>query len=147
MQPKYPPPLVFASCAIAIWALPSVLEPHFIQRIIAGVIGVSALIVAGFAVWHFHQAKTTLDPRTPAHTTVLVTSGVYRMSRNPMYLALAALLVAESLWLNRLLGFGVVWGFVWFITRFQILPEEQSLARIFGDNYQDYKKQVPRWLW
>lgn len=147
MQLKFPPPLIFTCCAVLIWALPGGGDPYVVQTVAAGVVGVLSCIFAGGALWHFHQEKTTLDPRHPAHARALVTSGIYRLSRNPMYLALAGLLAAESLWLNQWLGFAVVGGFVWGITRWQILPEEQILTQKFGKAYQDYKKHVPRWLW
>lgn len=147
MMLKFPPPLVFACCAILVGALANTPESHFIQRLLAVIIGVCSLVVSLLALSCFRQAHTTLNPRYPTQTSALVTTGIYRISRNPMYFALVGFLVAESLWLNALFGFVVVWGFIHFITRFQIMPEEQALAEKFGERYQHYKKHVPRWLW
>lgn len=146
MRLKYPPPLIFGGCAMVIGALRGT-EPYLIQTMLAVMSGLCSLLIALSALQHFRQARTTLDPRHPTKTTALITTGIYRISRNPMYLALSGFLIAECLWLNAPFGFVIVWGFVWFITRFQILPEEQVLAEKFGEVYRHYKRHVPRWLW
>jgi protein-S-isoprenylcysteine O-methyltransferase Ste14 len=76
----------------------------------------------------------------------LVGRGSYRIVRNPMYLALALVLVGESLIFRswRLLGYSMV---VWVcIDLFVILHEERALRKRFGGAYETYCREVPRWI-
>jgi protein-S-isoprenylcysteine O-methyltransferase Ste14 len=94
----------------------------------------------------FRRARTTVNPHRPAKATVLVTTGVYRVTRNPMYLGLVFLLVASTVYLSvPLLLFGPL-AFVLYIGRFQIRPEERVLAGLFGAEYSRYTSRVRRWL-
>ena len=107
--------------------------------VVSGVIGVAGVLGC-------LRCKTTLHPWNPGETRVLVTQGVFRLSRNPMYLALLLLLLAYYLyqptWFSPLV-FVVV---TWYLTRFQILPEERILSEKFGDQYAQYASSVRRWL-
>ena len=92
------------------------------------------------------QRGTTIHPRKPHETEVLVTSGVYRFTRNPMYLGLMLLLSAYYLLQPTPFSpFGLL-GVLWYLTRFQIVPEERVLAEKFGDLYLQYKQTVRRWI-
>jgi protein-S-isoprenylcysteine O-methyltransferase Ste14 len=108
-----------------------------------------ALVGGGFSlagIFAFRRAKTTVNPMTPQRTSSLVTSGVYRVTRNPMYVGLLFVLVGWAVFLSAvwpLLGPVV---FVYYIGRFQIAPEEQALAELFGSEYSAYKSGVRRWL-
>ena len=94
----------------------------------------------------FVRRHTTINPLKPTNTSALVTSGVYRITRNPMYLGMACLLTAWAVWL------GVLWpwlgpvAFVLYITRFQIRPEERVLTTLFGEAYTGYTQRVRRWV-
>lgn len=150
LENRIPPPLVAAGFAVAMWAL---------SRFVAGVdlplavrLAVSALALLAAAslglagVAGFWRARTTVNPHRPQAASTLVTSGVYRVSRNPMYLAVALGLLALSLWLAfpwSLLG---VLGFVLYLNRFQIAPEERALEARFGEDYRRYRAAVRRWL-
>lgn len=111
----------------------------------------SALLIAGlyfclFGVIEFRRNKTTVDPRYPDKASALVVSGVYSVSRNPMYVGFALILASLPGFLQSpLLIFGVAF-FVWYMDRFQIRPEEAALDRFFGPPYTDYKDRVRRWL-
>ena len=87
-----------------------------------------------------------MHPRAPERSSRLVTGGVYRFSRNPMYLALALFLLAWALWLGN--GAALVWPalFAAYLTRFQIVPEERALAAKFGQEYAQYCRRVRRWF-
>ncbi|WP_373818684.1 isoprenylcysteine carboxylmethyltransferase family protein [Glaesserella sp.] len=146
MELKLPPPLVALICAIIIYFLPNYAEPNLIYRaaalffiLFAAVVNISGLIA-------FYQNKTTINPLNPSKTVRLTMYGIYRFTRNPMYLGLASLLIAWSLWLGNAFAFLVVWGFIAYITRFQILPEERILEQKFGEEYRTYQQKVPRWL-
>ncbi|MCW8328560.1 isoprenylcysteine carboxylmethyltransferase family protein [Photobacterium sp. SDRW27] len=93
----------------------------------------------------FAKARTTVDPRKPDRTSRLVTSGVYRFSRNPMYLGLVFLLVAAFFYFSALSSVIMIPLFVFYMNNFQIGPEEDVLEALFGDEYRQYCEQVRRW--
>ncbi len=151
---KIPPPLVAAITAGAMWAaaqwvglngLFADVPPGW--RIAAA--GGIALIGLGFdltGVLGFIRAKTTVNPMKPERSAALVTSGIYRVTRNPMYVGMALILLAWAIYLGSgtaLLGPLV---FALYITRFQIHPEERVLAARFGSEFAAYRARVRRWL-
>lgn len=102
------------------------------------------LVLAG--VWSFRRRRTTVNPLQPDTASSLVTSGVYRLSRNPMYAGFLLCLCAWGAYLGNpyaLLGPVV---FVFYMNRFQIIPEERALVRLFGAEYDAYRRLVRRWL-
>jgi protein-S-isoprenylcysteine O-methyltransferase Ste14 len=94
----------------------------------------------------FRVARTTVNPLQPGQATSMVTSGIYRFTRNPMYLGMMLLLVAWSAWLGNALALLLAALFVLYIGRFQIAPEERMLSRLFGPDFDAYRGQVRRWL-
>jgi protein-S-isoprenylcysteine O-methyltransferase Ste14 len=104
----------------------------------------AAIALVAFAT--FAHARTTINPLDPSRASSLVTYGIYRISRNPIYLSLLLLLIAYALrlasWLECL---GPVL-FVAYVTRFQIIPEEEILAQKFGAAFLAYKTRTRRWL-
>ncbi|MDH2432538.1 isoprenylcysteine carboxylmethyltransferase family protein [Pokkaliibacter sp. MBI-7] len=148
---RIPPPLQALACAALAWAVHHwtgtgqlwlVTVPHWLTALLASL----GLAVDLFAVWHFHRAATTVNPLRPERTSTLVTHGIYRYSRNPMYLGMTLLLVAWCLWLGNLISLMTVALFVWVVTWLQIVPEEQILAQRFGDEFRRYQREVRRWL-
>ena len=103
-------------------------------------------IVAVPAIMAFRSASTTVDPRRPDKATRLVVSGVYRYSRNPMYLGLLFLLIAWALYLSNLAAFAGLAAFVLIMNRLQIQPEEAAMEARFGDEFRTYRESVRRWL-
>lgn len=106
----------------------------------------SASIIGALALYDFHKHKTTFHPHTPEKTSTVVDSGIYAYSRNPMYLALVLILLAIALYLKNLTCFAIIPIFIWYITRYQIKPEEEMLDKLFPNNYQAYRSKVRRWL-
>lgn len=104
----------------------------------------SAIVLAG--VLTFRRMKTTVNPLTPEATTTMVTSGIYRFTRNPMYLGFLLILVGWAIELSHLLPFTILPLFVWYMNRFQILPEERALASKFSEAFTAYKRSVRRWV-
>lgn len=147
---RLPPPLIAACAAVFIWLL-SFLPGYFplsdgvrlalmIFLIGAGAtLGISGVIA-------FKRAKTTVNPLKPETASVLVTSGIYQYSRNPMYTGLAMWLMAWALYLNSVIALMGVVAFVWYMSRFQIVPEERAMLRLFGPQFELYKARVRRWL-
>ena len=147
---RIPPPIVGLACAAFAW-LVSRLAPSFnlewpLQGAAAALL---ALLGVGLDLWAlaaFRSARTTVSPLAPSRSSTIVRAGPYRFSRNPMYLGMALLLFAWSVFLgNPLAGLSVLL-FVGYITRFQIAPEERVLLAKFGDPYAAYLSDVRRWL-
>lgn len=144
------PPLVAGICALLMWLSASQL-PTVEAPLIWRLVGSLVLLVGGVGIClagvvRFHQAKTTVNPLKPASASVLVTSGIYRMTRNPMYLGFAVVLVAWAVFLASPFALLGVAAFVLYINRFQILPEERALHRLFGEALNEYCARVRRWI-
>jgi len=111
-----------------------------------GAILVSVGFVAGMTgVVTFLNAKTTVDPMQPRASS-MVTWGVYALSRNPMYLGGLVMLLGWAVFLSNALPFLLLPGYVLYINRFQIAPEERALTALFGQPYAAYQVRVRRWL-
>ena len=150
LELKVPPPVVALVLGLAMWAV-SRLTPTFEVegplRFAAAVC--AALIGATFSaagVTAFRRAKTTLNPMRPATASSLVTRGIYRITRNPMYVGLLFVLVGWAAFLCAPWALAGPALFVAYITRFQIAPEERALMSAFGEVYASYKARVRRWL-
>ncbi|MEM8935018.1 MAG: isoprenylcysteine carboxylmethyltransferase family protein [Pseudomonadota bacterium] len=104
------------------------------------------LIVSFLAMKEFRRAQTTVNPMAPDQASSLVQGGVFKISRNPMYLGLAFILVGATIWMGAALNVVVLVFFVIYITVFQIKPEEDVMAEKFGSEYQDYRTKVRRWI-
>ncbi|MEZ5479760.1 MAG: isoprenylcysteine carboxylmethyltransferase family protein [Thiolinea sp.] len=94
----------------------------------------------------FLRARTTPNPMRPGRASQLVVSGMYRYTRNPMYLGMLLVLTGWALHLGSLTPWLVLPLFVWVLTVQQIIPEEQVLAEKFGQSYREYQQRVRRWL-
>jgi len=125
--------------------------PHFAMPDIVRWASALAIALAGmsFAVLgllEFRWARTTVDPTRPGRASSFVASGVYRVTRNPMYLGMALVLVAWAVLLAAPWPFVGPVFWVFYMGRFQIRPEERILAELFGDEYARYLSTVRRWL-
>ena len=150
LELKIPPPVVAALAGSAMWGvslIAPVIEAPAAWRM--AVVVALVLIGAGFemgGILAFRRAKTTVNPLRPDKSSRLVSSGVFRLTRNPMYVGLVFMLLAWAAYLScawALLGLPV---FVLYIARFQIKPEERALAALFGSHFTDYQARVRRWL-
>jgi protein-S-isoprenylcysteine O-methyltransferase Ste14 len=104
------------------------------------------IAVAAFGVAQFVRAKTTVNPLKPGGVSALVTSGVYRFTRNPMYTGMLFFLAGVALAFSHLAAFAALPAFLIYMNRFQISPEEAALSRTFGPAYAAYRQRVRRWL-
>jgi len=150
LELRIPPPVVVVIFAIAMW-LVAIFLPGFGFWVAGSWIFALALAFAGFVVAmmgadQFKKAQTTRDPTKPENASSLVTTGIFRRSRNPMYLGLLLLLTGWAIYLSNILNVVLLAGFVAYMTRFQIKPEERVLFEKFGADYQTYRQQVRRWL-
>ncbi|MBS0662942.1 MAG: isoprenylcysteine carboxylmethyltransferase family protein [Verrucomicrobia bacterium] len=112
----------------------------------AAILALAGLTIATLGVIAFRRARTTVNPLQPAAASALVVSGIYRLTRNPMYLGLLLVLLGWSVWLGNpaTLFFPVL--FVAHMNRFQIGPEERALTARFGAAFTAYQSRVRRWL-
>ena len=149
-ETKVPPVAQFLAVVAGMWLL-----AKYVPALSVGIPGREFLIVLFFclggivavpAITAFRSAGTTVDPRYPDKASQLVVRGVYRYSRNPMYLGLLFVLIAWAFYLSNLLGFACLPVFVLGMNHLQIMPEEAAMETQFGDEYRAYKESVRRWI-
>jgi len=98
------------------------------------------------AILSFRKAKTTINPLKPHATSKLVENGIYRFTRNPMYLGMVFILLGVLCYYANPIGLIVIIIFMVFITQFQIIPEERAMSELFENRFSLYRQQVRRWL-
>lgn len=150
LEHRIPPPVVGALVAAAMWGIAS-LGPHLPfastpRTIAAGILAATGIAFDLSGLIAFRASRTTVNPLRPERASALVTGGVYRITRNPMYVGLGFLLLAWAVYLSAALPFAGPVGYVLYITRFQIQPEERVLGDMFGEQYSAYAARVRRWL-
>ena len=150
LELKVPPPLVALILALAMWVTSRFTPALEVSAAIRMVVAIAIALLGGAfsiaGVTAFRRARTTLNPMKPETASSLVTGGIYRVTRNPMYVGLLLVLVG---WAAFLCAPWVLVGpvaFVTYMTRFQIAPEERVLVSVFGEMYASYKTRVRRWL-
>ena len=150
MKLKLPPVLVFVIFSILMFVLSLVLPfgdfEFFGRNVLTWFLLGMGVLVGLITLIQFYNAKTSIDPRTPSKATNLVTNGLYKFSRNPMYLALLMVLLAWGLWLGNAFNVLLAAGFVRYMNKFQIIAEERALSALYGKGYQHYCTQVRRWF-
>ena len=150
LEHRIPPPVVGILVSLAMWALArwwpvvpfSVPSPILVGLAVASVGGV----VSTLGAREFRRVKTTVNPLHPERATSIVTTGIYRRTRNPMYVGIAFVLLGCFLSCGGLSAALGLPAFIAYVTRFQILPEERALEEKFGAEYADYRTRVRRWL-
>jgi protein-S-isoprenylcysteine O-methyltransferase Ste14 len=151
LELKVPPPLQMAVGALLLWIVAR-LFPGFDVQMPFRLFIASGLLILGGAiavsgVVAFRRHETTINPLRPDRSAVVVRTGIFRYSRNPMYLGMLVVLVGVAVLVSNVLaGLLVLPLFVWTITRIQIVPEERVLRQKFQNEYEIYLKEVRRWL-
>jgi len=147
---RVPPVALFVVVALLMWAVAAWLPSWRIalpgRTLVAALLLLAAGAIGIAGVRAFERARTTVDPLRPEKASALVTSGIYRRTRNPMYVALAIALLGWAVWLEHPLALLGVAAFVAWINRFQIAPEERALRASFGTEFERYCSEVRRWL-
>ena len=150
LENRIPPPLVCLLAAVAMgalaWKTPAIAVDPLWRFGVAGAIAVFGLFVGASGFLAFGRAKTTIDPVNIDRASSLVTGGIFRFTRNPMYVGFTLLLLGWAVYLAAPWAFAGPVAFVLFITRYQILPEERVMLSKFGSAYADYQARVRRWL-
>lgn len=150
LELKIPPVIIVLICIILMWYMPSwvpaasfFLKGELIITIAFALLGIA---IAAAGVLSFKKANTTVNPTKPDSSSSLVTNGIYQRTRNPMYLGFLMLLISCFFWISNLANCVVLIGYVAYMNRFQILPEERALTNLFGQEFQEYTQHVGRWI-
>ena len=144
------PPLalvLIAACAMALiaYCVPVGLDIPA-PALFACAFAFTGAVIAIAGVVAFRRHKTTVNPFTPECSSSLVASGIYRYTRNPMYLGFLLLLVGWAALLSNLVALALLPAFIAYMNRFQIQPEERALQQHFGAEFQAYMHRVRRWV-
>ena len=144
---RVPPPLVALVAALAQRALTGAMAAQNVGRAaVAAGLSLASVSLAGASASEFRRRGTTVEPIHPERASVLVATGANAVSRNPMYVGMAGLLVANAIWRGSWSALAPVAGFVLFIDRLQIEAEETALLERYGAEYEAYRAASPRWL-
>ncbi|MEP2056407.1 MAG: isoprenylcysteine carboxylmethyltransferase family protein [Maribacter litoralis] len=150
MELKVPPVLVFLCFGLMMYLLAEFLPIGYFdfygRMLLAKILVGAGIIIVMLALIQFKMSKTTVDPTKPDKASNLVVGGIYKFSRNPMYLAMLLLLLALGIFLGNAFNTLVAAGFVAYMNRFQIIPEEQILLNKFGRTFKDYCILTRRWF-
>lgn len=150
LELKVPPLLVMVIVGALMWLgsriAPALAFPMPAHRVVVATLTLLGLATAVAGVISFRLARTTVNPLKPESASALVASGIYRVTRNPMYLGAVVVLLAWAAHLSNALAFLLVPSFVLYMNRFQIAPEERALAARFGPAFAAYRARVRRWL-
>lgn len=150
LELKIPPALLMLIFGLFMWLI-----DHWIPQLkvdwigrngVAWLVFFGALLCVVLGIYGFKQAQTTVDPTQPQKASSIVTTGIYQWTRNPMYLGFLMMLFAFSIKLSNPLTLLLLPLFVGYMNQFQIKPEEQVLAELFGKEYEQYLKLVRRWV-
>ncbi len=150
LQLKLPPPLLSLAClALMFFAASSGPRLYLwveLRSALSLVLTLTGLALAFAGRSAFKRAKTTANPMRPEQSSALVVDGVYRYTRNPMYLGLLLVLLGFAVYLAALYSLSGPLLFVLYLSYFQIKPEEMMLQQKFGEAYTQYCQRVRRWL-
>ncbi|WP_300177897.1 isoprenylcysteine carboxylmethyltransferase family protein [uncultured Aliivibrio sp.] len=151
LELRIPPPLVMLLFMVTVFGFDKIM-PFTLFYLpwltYASVISLVTLggVIALWGVKEFKNAKTTVNPLKPESSSSLVNSGIYQYTRNPMYLGLLLALLSSVVYTQHPLGLVSALGFVLYMNRFQIEPEEKMLVALFGDEFVEYTNRVKRWF-
>lgn len=150
LELRIPPPLVALACAVLMWGASRAVPALGLQvpapAGVALALAATGVVVALAGVFAFRRRRTTVNPTRPGAAACIVSGGIYRLSRNPMYLGMLLALAGWCWFLANAAAALLLPAFAAYITRFQIVPEERALLAKFGPAYTRYKAQVRRWL-
>ena len=148
METKIPPPIVTLIFGFAIYLSRKIFPEIEIQY--SSFFGIFLLLLGFFilisAVKLFRNDKTTVNPLSPEQATKLVTNGIFKLSRNPMYLGMAVILASVAVFFNIIGGIISMALFCLYITKFQIIPEEKAMKELFAQDFEQYMQVTRRWI-
>lgn len=148
METRIPPPIVTLVFGLSIYFSREIFQAveikySFYIGILLLILGLAILISA---VRLFRNDKTTVNPLSPEQATKLVTDGIFKYSRNPMYLGMVFILSSMAVFFNLIGGIILIALFCFYITKFQIIPEERAMSNLFSQDFNKYKHATRRWI-
>ena len=150
LELRVPPPVAALLAAALMWLAAGELPAFDVDipgdDVFIVLLAALGILLMAVAIVQFRGAGTTVNPMRPDESAALVTSGIYRLSRNPMYVADVLLLAAWAVWLANLAALVPIALFIAYMNRFQIAPEERALQARHGEAYAAYCRLVRRWL-
>jgi protein-S-isoprenylcysteine O-methyltransferase Ste14 len=150
LEARIPPPIVMLVMGFFAWVaahyLPAPSFQFLPNRAIASALAIAGLALNVYPKVVFGRVGTTINPLKPCSTTYLVTSGIYRYTRNPMYLGQSLMLLGWTVYLHNFAGLVAVPAFIIYISLFQIRPEERALAARFPATFVAFCRQTRRWV-
>ena len=147
-ETKIPPPIVALISGLIISSSSAFITPFgfFGHKFFALIFLILCFTLLIMSIKKFHREETTINPLKPEQASKLLTTGTYAFSRNPMYLGLTGILIGIFLFLGSWFGIVIIPIFVIYITKYQIKPEEYTMNKKFGGQYQSYCNKVRRWI-
>ena len=150
LELKVPPVILVFIFSVLMWScsewLPGVALSAAVRYPLAVIFFIAGFLLILAGVISFRKARTTMNPVNPETASSLVTAGIYRFTRNPMYAGFLLGLMGWGVFLANLYAVSLIVFFVVYINRFQILPEERVLDEIFPKQYEIYRTEVRRWF-
>ena len=148
IKTKFPPPLVALTFGFLINYTKNIFPKIEIKNeiIFGSFMIITGLVIILSAIILFKKYQTTITPLNPSNATKLITDGIYKFSRNPMYLGLLLMLLGISIILNLTGGIFLIPLFILYLNLFQVIPEENAMVDLFKNEFLDYKKNVRRWI-
>lgn len=145
------PPLLLTLIVAVLMSLSARLMPLGFDTgrfglVVGAILGVLGLALSAAGLLSFLQKDTTANPMEVHSASALVTTGLYRFSRNPMYLGMLLFLAGLAVYLGNVLSVLLCLSFVLYMNAFQIRPEEAAMESLFGEEFETYRKRVRRWL-
>ena len=150
LELKIPPVAVVLAVSalmwLVAWAVPAFKFLLPARDLVAMSFVLAGAVTSALGVVSFRRARTTVNPMKPELPSSLVASGIYGLTRNPMYLGFLLVLLGWAIFLSSVLAFIFLPAFILYMNRFQIDPEERALAALFGQEFTAYKARARRWL-
>ena len=145
---KIPPPLLVLILVISNYFSSKKVDLIFLpnQDLISFVIFLIGMFILINPIFKFIKSKTTIDPIKFKKVNKLIISGIYKYSRNPMYLGLLMIVISTSIFYLNIFSITTPFLFYFWINRFQIKREEIFLTEKFGREYKSYKTKTRRWV-
>tara|TARA_B100001057_G_scaffold297288_1_gene297572 strand:+ start:374 stop:763 length:390 start_codon:yes stop_codon:yes gene_type:complete len=106
-------------------------------------IGLSVIFIP---VFQFIKSKTTINPQSFKNVNNLVSSGIFKISRNPMYLGMLIIIISSVVYYFNYFSVFTPFIFYFWINEFQIKREEKKLEEKFGPDYKKYRLKTRRWI-
>lgn len=150
LELKIPPVIIFIVCIGVIWMVQTYLPEYNITFTGQNWVAIACLLCGAalgiMGVFQFARKQTTVNPHKPENTTVFISTGIYSISRNPMYLGLLIVLIAGFIKWGNLFSLFILPAFIIYMNEFQIKPEERVLKEKFGHEFLSYARNTNRWL-